>query len=78
MLADEYTPGFALRLALKDVRLALDAAHEQGLELPLTDAVARRWELAIPAHADDDIASVIEATFSEPARAPSLPGAVGQ
>jgi 3-hydroxyisobutyrate dehydrogenase len=78
MLAGEFTPGFALRLAVKDVRLALDAARAQGLELPLTDAVARRWELAIPAHADDDLAAVIEATFPEPARAPSLPGAVGQ
>jgi 3-hydroxyisobutyrate dehydrogenase len=63
MLAGEFTPGFALRLALKDVRLALDAGHEHGLELPLTDAIARRWELSMPEHADDDLASVIgEAT----------------
>ncbi|MEA2240748.1 MAG: 3-hydroxyisobutyrate dehydrogenase, partial [Solirubrobacteraceae bacterium] len=44
MLAREFTPGFALRLALKDAHLALQAAHEAGLELPLTDALARRWE----------------------------------
>jgi 3-hydroxyisobutyrate dehydrogenase len=62
MLAREFTPGFALRLALKDARLALDAGHEDGLELPLTDALARRWERAMPAHADDDIAAVIDAT----------------
>jgi 3-hydroxyisobutyrate dehydrogenase len=70
MLAGEFTPGFALHLALKDVRLALDAGHEQGLDLPLADALARRWELAMPAHADDDLASVIEeATAPESARA---------
>ena len=70
MLAGEFTPGFALHLALKDVRLALDAARDSGLELPLADAVARRWELAMPAHADDDLASVIdEATVRNRARA---------
>ena len=70
MLADEFTPGFALHLALKDVRLALDAGHARGLELPLADAIARRWEQAMPAHADDDLASVIDAaTGPERARA---------
>jgi 3-hydroxyisobutyrate dehydrogenase len=61
MLAREFTPGFALRLALKDVHLALEAAHDSGLALPLTEVLARRWEPAIPAHGDDDIASVIDA-----------------
>jgi 3-hydroxyisobutyrate dehydrogenase len=71
MLAGEFTPGFALRLALKDVRLALDAGREHDLELPLTDALARRWEQAMPQHADDDLASVIDeaSTVPEPARA---------
>jgi 3-hydroxyisobutyrate dehydrogenase len=70
MLAGEFTPGFALHLALKDVHLALDAGRDLGLELPLTDAIARRWELAMAAHADDDLASVIdEATASDQARA---------
>jgi 3-hydroxyisobutyrate dehydrogenase len=70
MLAGEFTPGFALHLALKDVRLALDAARKHGLDLPLTDAIARRWELAMPAHADDDLASVFdEATAPDRARA---------
>jgi len=68
MLAREFTPGFALRLAFKDARLALEAGREYGLELPLTDALARRWELAIPRHGDDDIASVINAaTAPKPA-----------
>jgi 3-hydroxyisobutyrate dehydrogenase len=68
MLAREFTPGFALRLALKDAHLALQAAREYGLELPLTDALARRWEPAIAEHGDDDIAAVIDAaTAPEPA-----------
>jgi 3-hydroxyisobutyrate dehydrogenase len=68
MLAGEFTPGFALHLALKDARLALDAGRDHGLDLPLTDALARRWELAMPAHADDDLAAVIdEATAPAPA-----------
>jgi 3-hydroxyisobutyrate dehydrogenase len=61
MLAGDFTPGFALHLAIKDVRLALDAGRDHGLELPVTDAVARRWELAMPGHADEDLASVIDA-----------------
>ncbi|MEA2424489.1 MAG: 3-hydroxyisobutyrate dehydrogenase [Thermoleophilaceae bacterium] len=70
MLAGEFTPGFALHLALKDVRLARDAARDHGLQLPLADAVAGRWELAMPRHADDDLASVIDAASApEPARA---------
>jgi 3-hydroxyisobutyrate dehydrogenase len=62
MLAREFTPGFALRLALKDARLALEAGRASGVELALTDALARRWELAMPAHADDDVAAVIDAS----------------
>jgi 3-hydroxyisobutyrate dehydrogenase len=60
MLAGEFTPGFALRLALKDARLALDAGRDHGLELALTDALVRRWEGAMATHADDDLASVID------------------
>jgi 3-hydroxyisobutyrate dehydrogenase len=67
MLAREFTPGFALHLALKDVRLALDAAREHGLDLPLTDAIARRWELSMPEHADDDLAAVINAALARAA-----------
>jgi 3-hydroxyisobutyrate dehydrogenase len=73
MLAGEFSPGFALRLALKDARLALDAGREHGLELALTDALVRRWERAMAAHADDDLASVIDEArvpAPEPARAP--------
>jgi len=59
-LAGEFVPGFALRLAFKDVGLALDAARERDLELPITEAIARRWQQAIAdGHADEDVSAVI-------------------
>ncbi len=67
MIAGEFAPGFALRLAYKDVRLALDAARDHKLELPVTEALVPRWQQAIDAgHADDDISAVIAA--AAPAR----------
>jgi 3-hydroxyisobutyrate dehydrogenase len=59
-IAGELDPGFALRLASKDVGLALEAARERSLELPITEAIARRWQEAIAdGHADEDVAAVI-------------------
>jgi 3-hydroxyisobutyrate dehydrogenase len=60
MLAGDFTPGFALELALKDARLALEAGHKHGLELALTEALERRWAQAAKTHAGDDLASVID------------------
>ena len=60
MLAGELTAGFALGLAYKDVRLALDAAREQHLELPVTQALVPRWQEAIAdGHGDEDVCAVI-------------------
>jgi len=47
MISGDFSPGFALRLAFKDAGLALDAAQELGLSLPLTAALAPRWRQAI-------------------------------
>jgi 3-hydroxyisobutyrate dehydrogenase len=59
MISGDYTPGFGLRLAFKDACLALDAAQELGLRLPLTAALAPRWQQAIAdGHANDDVSSV--------------------
>jgi 3-hydroxyisobutyrate dehydrogenase len=59
-LARDFGPGFALRLAVKDVGLALDAARRRNLELPVTEAISRRWQQAIAdGHADEDISAVI-------------------
>jgi 3-hydroxyisobutyrate dehydrogenase-like beta-hydroxyacid dehydrogenase len=59
-LDGDVAPGFALRLAFKDVGLVLDAARERDLELPITDAISRRWQQAIAdGHGDEDVAAVI-------------------
>lgn len=59
MIERDFSPTFALRLGLKDVRLALEAAHEHRLELPLTDGLLSRWDQAVAdGHGDDDISSV--------------------
>ena len=42
MLRRSFTPGFRLRLQLKDVRIAMDAARQAGLRLPMTE---RAFEL---------------------------------
>jgi 3-hydroxyisobutyrate dehydrogenase len=59
MILRDFSPGFALRLAFKDAGLALDAAQELGLSLPLTAALAPRWRQAMAdGHANDDVSSV--------------------
>ena len=69
MIGHHFEPGFAVRHAVKDARLALAAAGQGELELPLTAAVVRRWERAIAdGHADDDVASVIAEAVEHPAR----------
>jgi 3-hydroxyisobutyrate dehydrogenase len=60
MLAGEATPGFALRDAVKDVVLARAAASDEGLELPLTDALLERWSpAAANGLGDRDVSAVV-------------------
>jgi 3-hydroxyisobutyrate dehydrogenase len=60
MIAGQFAPGFPLRLAYKDVGLALEAAREHHLELPVTEALVPRWQQAIDdGHADEDLSSVV-------------------
>ena len=69
MISGDLEPGFALRLAFKDVALALDAARASNVELPLTDAIARRWEQAISdGYGDDDVDAVIAVATTGPDR----------
>jgi 3-hydroxyisobutyrate dehydrogenase len=63
MLDDNFAPGFPLRHAAKDAALAADAAHDHGVELPLTAALLRRWQQAIAlGHGEDDVASAVTAS----------------
>jgi 3-hydroxyisobutyrate dehydrogenase len=63
MMNTDFTPGFPLRHAAKDAALAVKAAYDQGVELPLTDALLARWRWAIASgHGGDDVASAITAS----------------
>jgi 3-hydroxyisobutyrate dehydrogenase len=60
MLAGDATPGFALRDAVKDVVLARAAAGDEGLELPITDALLERWSpAAADGLGDSDVSAVV-------------------
>jgi 3-hydroxyisobutyrate dehydrogenase len=59
MLAGDFSPAFALRLALKDAELAAQAARASGATLALTGALLPRWrQTAASGHADDDLSAV--------------------
>ncbi|PXX00760.1 NAD(P)-dependent oxidoreductase [Mycolicibacterium moriokaense] len=60
MLGGDLAPGFPLRHATKDAELAVHAAHQHGVTLPLTDALLPRWHDAITHnHGGDDVASAV-------------------
>ncbi len=53
-------PSFALRHAAKDLRLALDAAREAGLELAVAPAALERYDAADErGHGGEDLAAVV-------------------
>jgi 3-hydroxyisobutyrate dehydrogenase len=59
MLSGDFTPAFALKLALKDAELAAQAAQASGTELAQTSALLPRWRRAAASgHADDDLAVI--------------------
>ncbi|MEV6118005.1 NAD(P)-dependent oxidoreductase [Streptomyces sp. NPDC052109] len=58
MLAGDFTPAFALKHAVKDAELAVQAASGLGTRLPLTEALLPRWRDTAVEHADDDLSSV--------------------
>src|SRR5579884_3475442 len=47
MLAGDFRPGFMIKLQQKDLRLALEAAKEAGLDLPALSLVHRLFDQAI-------------------------------
>lgn len=70
MIDGDFAPTFALRHAYKDVGLALGAAYANGLELPMTIAVAARWGEAIAdGHGDEDVGAVVKVASRAVARA---------
>jgi 3-hydroxyisobutyrate dehydrogenase len=62
MVAGDFRPAFALKHALKDAVLAVDAAHDTAAGLTLTEALLPAWQdTANAGHADDDLSVVFEA-----------------
>lgn len=64
MLERDFTPSFRLALAAKDAGLALTAAEEAELELPMLAAIRRRMGEAAAEHGDKDLAAVYLASSS--------------
>jgi len=47
MVAGDFAPGFMIKLQLKDLRLALEAAKEAGLQLPALETVSKLFQRAM-------------------------------
>jgi 3-hydroxyisobutyrate dehydrogenase len=66
MIDADFTPAFPLRHATKDATLALEAARDRGVRLPLTSALLARWHRAIAdGHGGEDVAAAITASTHE-------------
>ncbi len=61
MREHRYPAGFPIRLALKDLRLAREAAQDAGLDAPMLDAALARYSRVPETRADDDLGAVYEA-----------------
>jgi 3-hydroxyisobutyrate dehydrogenase-like beta-hydroxyacid dehydrogenase len=60
----EFAPGFAVRLAEKDQRLAQEAAGQHGMKTPINEAVRRLFVEAVESgRGDKDVAAVCELLF---------------
>ena len=67
MIGHQYSPGFALRHAHKDVELAKATAIERGVRLPLLETADERFEEAMAAgHGDEDVAALAELNHAAP------------
>ena len=61
IVSGDHDGWFSTKLGAKDVRLAEDLARSHGMQLPLADAVKRRFEeAAAQGWADADIGAVVE------------------
>jgi 3-hydroxyisobutyrate dehydrogenase len=65
MLERDFTPSFRLSLAAKDAGLALAAAEDAGLDLPMLAAIRERMAAVAEEHGDEDLAAVYLASSSK-------------
>lgn len=49
ILSRDFDSGFAMRLMVKDLRMALDLAHESGVPSPISASALEEWSAAIAA-----------------------------
>jgi 3-hydroxyisobutyrate dehydrogenase len=69
IIGADYSPAFALKLAAKDVGLALEMARGAGVDLGLGPQTLERMQRAIElGHGDEDMAATWFATRVEPSR----------
>jgi 3-hydroxyisobutyrate dehydrogenase len=57
MIERRFDPSFRLALAAKDARLAVEAAKDAGLDLPLVETIANRMTIGADEHGDQDLAA---------------------
>jgi 3-hydroxyisobutyrate dehydrogenase len=57
MIERRFDPSFRLALAAKDARLAVEAAKDAGLDLPLVETIANRMAIGADEHGDQDLAA---------------------
>lgn len=58
MIAGRYPLGFKLSLHLKDLRIALEAAEANGVDLPLAQMVREIEERLVGEHGDEDMSAL--------------------
>jgi 3-hydroxyisobutyrate dehydrogenase len=66
MLQGDFTSNFALKHALKDAGLALDAAHDVKVDLALTRSLITSWQRAVDDGAGDLDLSVVYRYLASP------------
>jgi 3-hydroxyisobutyrate dehydrogenase-like beta-hydroxyacid dehydrogenase len=61
VLRQDWSPNFPLRLMLKDVHLMLEAAEQEGVQLPATKEIEKVYRKAVDAgHENEDYAVTVE------------------
>jgi 3-hydroxyisobutyrate dehydrogenase len=53
----DFEPSFALRLAAKDARLAVQSAERHELDLPVLRAISERMQEGLPEYGDQDVSA---------------------
>ncbi|MBS1008865.1 NAD(P)-dependent oxidoreductase [Leuconostoc suionicum] len=56
----DYAPGFYVKHLLKDLRIALDAAKEMGIDLPNTQLAEQLFERLSQEHGDEGVQAIVK------------------